>query len=124
MLLSPVVNSYIQGKTFCVEAELPGLDKKDIDVSIDGNALTIRGERRVSEATKREDFLLKESRYGAFFRSIVLPEGVDTENVHAGYDNGILKITMPVEKKPAGGKRVKIEGPAAGREEKREQSTH
>lgn len=108
-VLSPMVNTYVKGDTYCVEAEIPGVDKKDLDVRVDGNMLTIRGERKMSRETKEEEYLLKESEYGSFLRRLTLPEGVSAENVHASYDNGILKITMPMEKKAIVGRKVEIE---------------
>lgn len=110
MLMSPKVNTFVKEGVFHLEAELPGIDRKDLDVSIDGQVLTLRGERKMNKETKDRDYLVKESSFGSFLRRLTLPEGVDTDKVHAAYDNGILTITMPVTRKLAGGRKVMIEG--------------
>lgn len=110
-MLTPVVNTFMEGKNYCVEAELPGIDKKNLDVSIDGNVLTLRGERKESAERKEENYLIRESQYGSFVRRLTLPEGVNTEKIHASYENGVLRISMPMEKKVAAGRKVLIEGP-------------
>ena len=109
-VFTPAVNTYVEGNNYCVEAELPGINKKDIDVSIDGNILTLRGERRESKERKEENYYIHESQYGSFVRRLTLPEEVNTEKVHAAYDNGVLRISMPIEKKLAAGRKVLIEG--------------
>ncbi len=113
--MSPAINTFAKGDKFHIEAELPGIDKKDLDVSIDGHVLTIRGERKMSKETKEEDFLVRESQYGSFLRRLTLPEGVNTEKIHASYEDGILEITMPMSKKLSGGRKVMITGPEEGR---------
>ncbi|MBI5182495.1 MAG: Hsp20/alpha crystallin family protein, partial [Nitrospirae bacterium] len=85
-----------------------GVDPKDVDISIVGNHLTIKGERRTTREMKEEECLVKEISYGAFERSTTLPEGVDINKVHAKYADGILEITMPVPKELAA-KKVEIE---------------
>ncbi len=107
---TPLVNTFVRDNTLHVQAELPGIRKEDLDVSVEGNLLTIRGERKLTKETREEDFLVRESRYGSFLRKMTLPEGVNTEAVHASFDDGILEITMPM-KKMVGGKKVTIEGP-------------
>jgi len=97
-----------------VEAEIPGVDKNDLEVSVDGNMLTIRGERKMSREEKEEDYIIRESEYGSFMRRLTMPEGVKTENVHASFENGILKITIPMEKKAIAGRKIEIEGPEKG----------
>jgi len=73
-------------------------DPKDIDISIVGNTLTIKGERKVAKEAKKEDYLFSEVRYGSFERVLTLPEGVRADNIHASYKNGILEVTMPAAK--------------------------
>ncbi len=109
-VFSPVVNAYAKGDRYCIEAEIPGVEKKDLDVTVEGNQLMIRGERRMSRETKEDEYLIKESEFGTFLRRVTLPEGVNTENVHASYDNGVLKITLPMEKKAIVGRKIEIEG--------------
>ena len=109
VLLAPPVNTYARDNTFFVQVEIPGLDKKDIEVSLEGNQLTIRGERKSTREVKEQDYLLRESRQGTFLRRLTLPDGVNTDKVHAGYKDGILEITMPMVK-AVGGRKVLIEG--------------
>lgn len=83
---------------FIVKAELPGMEKEDVNVSIDGNLLTIRGERKQEKEEKEEGFYRSEIRYGSFQRTIELTNEVDRENVKAAYKNGVLKLTLPKSK--------------------------
>ena len=78
-----------------VSAEIPGMDVKDINISVTGDVLTIRGEKKQEKEEKDENYHLVERSYGAFSRSVTLPVGVDTEKVDATYKKGILKITLP-----------------------------
>jgi HSP20 family protein len=110
---APVVNTYVKNQMFCIDAELPGVNKKDLDVSVEGNVLTLRGERQTSREIKEADYVTRESRIGSFVRRLTLPEGVNTEKIHASYNDGILRISMPLEK-PIGGRKVLIEGPGEG----------
>lgn len=82
-----------------VRAELPGVSKEDINVEVEEGVLTISGERRQEEEESREGYFRSERRYGAFSRSIPLPEGVDTEQVEANFRDGVLEIALP---KPEG----------------------
>ncbi len=112
LLMSPKLNAFVKDNVYHVEAELPGLNREDLDVNIEGNILTLRGERKMSKERKEEDFLLRESQYGSFLRRLTLPDGVDSDKVQAKYDNGILMITMPMTKKLTGGRKVLVEGGA------------
>ena len=82
-----------------VSAELPGLEAKDIDISIRENILTLRGEKRQESKREEEDYYQMECAYGSFNRSIPLPSEVESDKVTAKFKNGVLKIFMP--KKPA-----------------------
>jgi len=75
---------------------LPGVDPKDVNIQVLGNALTISGERSSSRETKESDYLHREISYGSFQRLIELPEGVDKDKLTAEYRNGILEITAPI----------------------------
>lgn len=96
--LSPAVESYIDkdNKKFHCEVLLPGVDPKDVDIQVQGNTLTISGERASSRETKEADFLHREITYGSFTRSLELPEGVDKDKLTAEYRNGTLEITAPI----------------------------
>jgi len=77
-----------------VRAEIPGIDPKELQVNISGNQLVLAGEKKESSERKGKDFYQTESRYGAFRRSIPLPDSVDQENVEAEYVNGVLTIRL------------------------------
>jgi HSP20 family protein len=98
---APSVDISETGKELIVKAEVPGLDPKDVDVSLEGNILTLRGERRKEEEETGENFHRIEQRHGSFFRSIRLPAEVDVNKVKAQYKNGILKINLPKIKEAA-----------------------
>jgi len=78
-----------------VRVELPGVDKDNIDISVAGDILTIKGERKPPEEVKDEDYYCCERYRGNFYRSIQLPGDVDTEKIEATYENGVLEITLP-----------------------------
>lgn len=79
-----------------IEAELPGVEEKDIDVQISDNLLTIRGEKRfVRKGEKEGNYRVLERSYGSFSRSMTLPYAVDPDAVEASFKNGVLKLTLP-----------------------------
>lgn len=81
------------GVEVCVE--LPGMDEKDIDVSLGDGVLTIRGERKAEKEEEKKGYFLSERSYGSFYRSIPLPPGADTDKAEAKFKNGVLTITLP-----------------------------
>lgn len=91
-----------------VQAELPGIEPKDLDVNITGDTLTIKGERQEQKEEKGETYHRIERRYGAFSRSIPLPAEVDPEKVDATYDKGVLTINLS-KKKPSPSKSIRIQ---------------
>lgn len=109
----PAVNCYTKGNEFIVNADLPGIDPKDVDISIVGNMLTIKGERKTEVKEEKEGYVFHESSYGTFERIISLPEGVSAEKAHATYHNGVLELRMPAK---AGvlPKKIKVEIEGAG----------
>ena len=82
-------------KEFVVRMDLPGLQKKDIHLSVDNNVLTIRGERKREEEEKDANYYCSERFYGTFQRSLTLPTEIDQDNIKAEYKNGVLTITLP-----------------------------
>ncbi|MFB0506415.1 MAG: Hsp20/alpha crystallin family protein [Thermodesulfobacteriota bacterium] len=92
---------------FVVKAEVPGIDAKDIDISLTGDVLTIKGEKRQEKEEKEEDYHLVERSYGSFSRSVRLPAEVESNKIKASYKNGILNITLPKSEKVKA-KEVKI----------------
>lgn len=107
---APSVDVSETGKEVIVKAEIPGMNSKDIDVSVHGNVLTLRGERKKEHEEKGQNFHRIECSYGAFSRSIQLPAEVDVAKVKATYKYGVLKINLP---KTMAGRVKKIEVKAA-----------
>jgi HSP20 family protein len=96
---SPTIDVAETDEEVTVRAELPGMDPKDLDVSISGNQLVLSGEKKESSEDKGKDYYHSESRYGSFRRAVRLPEGTDAEHVDAQYANGVL--TLHLKKTPS-----------------------
>ncbi|MDI6780313.1 MAG: Hsp20/alpha crystallin family protein [Bacteroidota bacterium] len=101
---SPRINVFEDEKNLVIEAEIPGMEKKDVKVTLHNDVLTISGERkretktekaRLNGAVEQENYFHLESCYGSFNRSINLPVEVDGERVEASFKNGLLKIQLP-----------------------------
>jgi HSP20 family protein len=82
-------------KAIEVSAELPGIEEKDIEVSLSGDLLTIKGEKKAEKEERLLNYHISERAYGAFNRSIPLPAGIDADAVTAAFKNGVLTITIP-----------------------------
>ncbi len=95
---SPAVDIYEDENQLVLTAEVPGIEDKDIEIKIEDNTLSIRGERKMEKETKEENYHRIERAYGSFYRSFSLPNYIDQENIRADHENGVLKITLP--KKP------------------------
>jgi HSP20 family protein len=78
-----------------IKAELPGIDAKDVKVTIDDNVLTLKGERHVEKEARKENFHRMERAYGVFSRSFTLPAHVDASKVKADFKDGLLTVTLP-----------------------------
>jgi HSP20 family protein len=104
---APPVDIYEDEHNITVQAEVPGVDEKDLDVRLENTVLTISGERRMEDEQKEENFHRIERSYGRFVRSFALPTTLDPENVNAQFENGILKVTIP-KKEEARPKQIKI----------------
>ncbi len=89
------VDVYTTDDDVIVKAAVPGVDPEDIDISIVGDTLTIRGEIRSEEEISDENYVRRECRYGAFRRSLVLPTAVEDEAAEAEIENGVLKLILP-----------------------------
>ena len=96
--LWPHVETHRANGNLMVRCDLPGVEPKDVEVSLHGDTLTISGERR---AEKREGDHYSEVRYGRFERALRIPDGLDPENVTARYTNGVLEVTVPLPKEAA-----------------------
>jgi HSP20 family protein len=103
----PTVDVSETAKEIIVNAEIPGVEAKKIDVSLDGNVLTIKGERKREHEEKEENFHRIERSYGSFYRALQLPAEVDGERIKAIYKKGVLRIAMPKTKRETG-KKIEI----------------
>lgn len=103
----PAVDMVDRKDEIVLRADLPGLSEKDIEVTVQDNTLTIRGERKEEREEKKEDYYYCERSLGAFSRSLTLPAGVDTEKVKATFKNGVLEIHLP-KAKEAKGRKIEI----------------
>ena len=92
---SPAVDIYETANEVVVKAELPEVNQSDIDIQVENNTLTLRGERKFDKETKQENFHRIERAYGVFSRSFTLPSTVDQERIKADYKDGILRISLP-----------------------------
>jgi len=82
-----------------VKAELPGMDPKEIEITVTGDLLTIKGEKKEEKEEKGENFHRRERRYGSFSRSFRLPVEVKADTINAGYKDGVLTVTLPKAEK-------------------------
>jgi len=103
----PPVDIYEDEHKIVLKLEVPGVKQDELDVRVENHTLTVRGERKFEKEEKEENFHRIERRYGTFFRAFTLPTMVDTENVKADYDSGVLKLELNkrAEAKP---KQIKI----------------
>jgi HSP20 family protein len=104
---APPVDIYEDEHTITLKLEVPGIDEKDIDVRIENTTLTVHGERKIEKEEKEENFRRVERQYGSFTRSFTLPSSVDSEQVSAHYDKGLLKIKL-AKKAEAKPKQIKV----------------
>lgn len=107
----PAVDVFERQNDLVIRAELPGIDpEKDVDISVQDGTLTIRGERRHEERTEGNESAYRlESSYGAFERSVLLPEGVNVDDIQAGYENGILEVLVPGAAQLSGARKIPVQ---------------
>jgi len=103
----PAIDVYEEDNNIIVEAEVPGMDPKDIDIEIENNTLRISGKTEKKEEVKEKNYYRKEIRKGAFERVITLPAEVNEEKIEATMKDGILRIVLP-KKKPSASKKIEI----------------
>lgn len=94
-LAQPAVDYTEDDKAFHITAELPGMSEKDIEVSVSGDTLTIKGEKRSEKEEKAKNYYLSERSYGSFQRSFSLPDGVDRNKIEASFASGVLTLSLP-----------------------------
>jgi HSP20 family protein len=103
----PAVDIYEDTQKVVLKLEVPGIEEKDLDIRVENNTLTVKGERKFEKEEKEENFHRIERSYGSFYRAFTLPSTVDTENVGASYNAGVLKLEL--KKKPeAQPKQIKV----------------
>lgn len=105
---SPAVDIFDSKDNILVKADIPGLSKDDIDVTVQGDTLIIRGEKKQEKEVKEKDYARTERFYGNFQRAIRLPAEVDTGKVDAAYKNGVLELVLPKSEK-AKPKQIKLD---------------
>jgi len=98
--LSPTVDVAERPDSYEVTVELPGISEKDVKVSIEGDILTIAGEKKAEKVEDDTNYHISERAYGSFMRQFSLPEDADPEKVTAEFKNGVLKVTLARTKKP------------------------
>jgi len=108
----PAADIYESDSELVVNLDLPGVDPKMVDLRVENNVLTIRGERQFEEKQNKENYHRVERSYGAFARSFTLSTSVDPEKIRANYKAGVLSITLP-KAEAAKPKRIQIAGTAA-----------
>jgi HSP20 family protein len=103
----PAVDIYEDADKLVLKVEIPGMEEKDLDVRVEDNTLTVKGERKFATEEKEENFHRIERSYGSFFRAFSLPSTVETDHIQASYNAGVLKLEL--KKKPeAQPKKIKI----------------
>ena len=93
---APKIDGYVEGDEIHIRADLPGIDPKDVEISLDGNRLTLKAERKVGSHEEIDSYFHREISYGPFERSFVLPRGVDVEKIAAISENGTLEVVVPL----------------------------
>jgi len=94
-ITTPAVDLYKEKDDIVVKAELPGMEKDNIELNLSDNRLTIRGEKKKEEEVKKEGYYRSERSYGSFVRTLELPSEVQTDKVKAAFKNGVLEIRLP-----------------------------
>lgn len=106
--LVPSLEIHEDENQFTMSIDVPGIDRKDIDISVTGNTLTIKGERNEETKKKEKGYFYSERRYGSFQRSVQLPSEVESEKILANYKDGVLEVVIPKSEK-AKPKQIKVD---------------
>ncbi|MGO4685613.1 Hsp20/alpha crystallin family protein [Hyphomicrobium sp. 2TAF46] len=122
MNLLPNIDVAESEREIDVSVEMPGLERRDVEISLEDNMLTIRGEKRVESNRENKNVFVSERAYGNFLRTIELPAGVDTSKINAMMSEGVLRITIP---KPAHAeaKKIEVKDAKGGKESKSSESS-
>lgn len=96
---APRVETYEKDGNYVIKTDLPGVEAKDVQVTVENGCLTIQGERKMDKEIKERQIHRRELYYGSFQRSMAVPEGIKADHIKAKYHDGVLEITAPLEKK-------------------------
>lgn len=119
---SPLTEVFEREGQLVIQADLPGMSKDDINIDIEEDQIVIRGERHNEREENREGFYHSERSYGSFYRSIPLPQNIDSEQANATFRNGVLEITMPLPEERQRKRRLEIsEGEQASQQKQGKQ---
>lgn len=120
--MSMDIDMYQTDKDVVVKAALPGVKPDEVDITVTGDTLTIKGEHKEEREEKQEGYVLKERSYGSFYRTLSIPVPVRSDKIDAVFDNGVLTLTMPKEE-AARPKQIKVKPKAAIEEPKKKSET-
>jgi HSP20 family protein len=107
---APRFEAFAKNGDLVLRADLPGVALEDVGITLDGNVLTISGERKATTQEEGVSYYLNELPYGAFSRSVTVPEGVDADSIKARLENGVLEVVLPGATTQLEPKRIAIEG--------------
>ena len=114
---APSVDIYENKDQIVLEAELPGMNQDDFDLSVENNVITLRGERKFEKTEETDNYHRVERSYGAFTRSFTLPQTVSPEGATAEYNNGVLRVMLP-KKEETKSRRIQVTGAGGGAQQK------
>jgi HSP20 family protein len=110
----PPVDVFESGESIVLKADLPDVKKDEVDISIENNTLTLKGERKMEKETTEKNFYRMERSYGTFTRSFTLPPTIAPEKVEASFENGVLTITLP-KREEAKPKQIQVKVNGSGK---------
>jgi HSP20 family protein len=110
----PQIEIFERGDQLVVRADLPGMKREDLQIEVQDGALVLQGERRSEHEENREGLYRSERSYGSFYRAIPLPEGVNPDDVHGNFKEGVLEVHMPLPKRQSRGRRIELQEGSAG----------
>jgi HSP20 family protein len=119
---APSVDIYENKDQIVLEAELPGMNQDDFDLSIENNVITLRGERKFEKTEESDNYHRVERSYGSFTRSFTLPQTVSPEGATAEYSNGVLRVTLP-KREETKARRIQVSGTGTGTSQKTIETT-
>ena len=105
----PAIDVFEKDGALSIQAELPGLSEKDVEITVEGNVLTITGQKTDESEVEEKNFYRRERSYGRFTRRLALPNGAQKDKIEANFKDGVLKVTVPVQKTDAQKVAIKAE---------------